>query len=463
MAKTRKNRKPLSVEPIKVGQPVGATLAFLGLDRCIPLLHGSQGCTAFGKFYLTRHFREPIPLQTTAVDQVSAVMGADGNAVEALATLGSKSSPEVIGFISTGLMETEGCDLTRIVQRFRHEHPGLADMAVAPVNAPDFGGGLESGFALAVKAMVEHLLPEGGDPGSCPTVNVLAGSSLTPGDIEALEEMILSFGLTPLILPNLARSLDGSLPESDYSPLTRGGSTRRERDRMGHARATLVIGASLIPAGERMAARTGVPSHYFPSLVGLEATDRLLLLLAALSERRVPELWRRRRKQMLDALMDSHFVLTHARVGVAGDPDFLLGWHQLLAEVGAEPVAVVASHAGPGLSRLSGEEVLVGDLEDMADLCADRRPDLLIGSTHLALMGERLHLPTLRAGYPVFDRLGGFRRTWIGYGGGRDALFDLANLILAKDGERVAPYRSTLSSRDDGGDTLVPEGLRHVA
>jgi len=43
MADIIKRHKPLSVSPLKTSQPVGATLALLGLDRALPILHGSQG------------------------------------------------------------------------------------------------------------------------------------------------------------------------------------------------------------------------------------------------------------------------------------------------------------------------------------------------------------------------------------------------------------------------------------
>ena len=84
MAEILKRKKPLSVSPLKASQTVGAALAFLGFNRAMPVMHGSQGCTAFAKVFFVRHFREPIPLQTTAMDQVSSVMGADDNIVEAL-------------------------------------------------------------------------------------------------------------------------------------------------------------------------------------------------------------------------------------------------------------------------------------------------------------------------------------------------------------------------------------------
>ena len=86
MAEIVKRNKPLSVSPAKASSTSGAALAFLGFDRSLPLLHGAQGCTAFNKVFFVRHFREPIPLQTTALDQISTVMGSDENLVEGLRT-----------------------------------------------------------------------------------------------------------------------------------------------------------------------------------------------------------------------------------------------------------------------------------------------------------------------------------------------------------------------------------------
>ena len=73
MVEVIRRNKALSVNPLKASQPVGGSLATLGFDRSIPMLHGSQGCTAFAKVYFVRHFREPIPLQSSAMDQTSSV------------------------------------------------------------------------------------------------------------------------------------------------------------------------------------------------------------------------------------------------------------------------------------------------------------------------------------------------------------------------------------------------------
>ena len=62
MAEIIRTPKPLTVSPLKASQAIGAALAFLGMRNSLPMLHGAQGCTAFGKVFFVRHFREPIPL-----------------------------------------------------------------------------------------------------------------------------------------------------------------------------------------------------------------------------------------------------------------------------------------------------------------------------------------------------------------------------------------------------------------
>ena len=71
MAQVIKTRKPLATQPIKSGQPLGAILASLGIERCIPLIHGAQGCSAIAKIFFIHHFNEPNPLQSTATDPIT--------------------------------------------------------------------------------------------------------------------------------------------------------------------------------------------------------------------------------------------------------------------------------------------------------------------------------------------------------------------------------------------------------
>ncbi len=452
MAEILRRPKPLAVNPLKASQPVGAALAFLGLDRALPLMHGSQGCTAFAKVFLVRHFREPIPLQTTAMDQVATIMGADENVVQALATIAEKNAPAVIGLCTTGLSETQGTDIRRCVREFRAAHPEYAHVHVVPVNSTDTVGCLETGFALAVEAVIETMVPETSAlAGRCQDgnvagrrhkqVNVLASSMLTPGDIEQIKDWIEAFGLRPVVLPDLADSLDGHLVDAEFTSLSVGGTPAAEIVTLGEAAATLVIGPSLYRAADRLKERTGVPDHRFAGLMGLEACDAFTRVLAEISGKPVPAQIERQRAQLQDAMVDAHFMLGFAPVALAGDPDLLGSFADFLVGVGAEIPVAVSPVKADRLAELPIAAVTVGDLEDLERGAAGQALKLVIANSHAAQSAARLGVPLLRAGFPQYDWVGGHARAWVGYRGARQALFDIANLILGQHHD-IAPYRS---------------------
>lgn len=443
MAKIIKRNKPLSVNPLKVSQPAGAALAFLGIKRAIPMLHGSQGCTAFGKVFLVRHFREPIPLQTTAMDQVSTVMSSDENVIEGLKTIAEKSQPDVIGLPTTGLSETQGTDINRLVKTFYSTYPQFQSIAVVPVNTPDYSGCLETGFTKTVKALLERLVPQGGQPGRRPQqVNVLVSAALTPGDVEHLKELIEAFDLQPVVIPDLSDSLDGHLPETDFNPLTIGGTPVSALATLGNAAATLVIGASLNEAADWLKAQTGVPDFRFNGLMGLKAVDALIMTLMEISGQPVPAKIERQRAQLQDTLLDTHFMLGFARIAIAADPDLLYAFSTLAVSMGAEVTAAVAPVAAPILTTVPTEQVKLGDLEDLEQQAATHGVDLVISNSHAVETAKRLNVPLLRTGFPQYDWVGGYQRLWIGYRGTQQTLFEMANLLLSQKSHDIPAYQS---------------------
>lgn len=442
MVEIKKRRKAMSVSPLKSSQTMGATLAWLGFNRAMPLMHGSQGCTAFAKVFFVRHYREPVPLQTTAMDQVTSIMGADNNVVEALKVICEKQNPALIGLCTTGLAETQGCDINMAVGNFRRQYPQYDHIAVIPVNTPDFSGCFESGYALAIEGVIKTLFGESDRVGvRRKQVNVLCSAMLTPGDLEFITDSIESFGLRPLLIPNLATSMDGHLATEELNPLTTGGLTLDELDTAKESAATLVIGSSMAKAGELLSQRTGIPTTVFDHLHTLKAVDDWLMKLSELSGESVPARWRRQRRQLQDAMLDTHFMMGDLRVAVAADPDLLLAMQQLVHSMGGEVVSAVAPEKGNALSRLEIDSVTLGDLEDLENGAISEHADLLLGNSHLANSAERLQRPLLRVGFPQYDFVGGFQRTWCGYRGIQQALFDMANLKLSVH-EEIKPYRS---------------------
>lgn len=459
MAELTKRTKALSVSPLKASQTMGAALAFLGFSRSMPIMHGSQGCTAFAKVFFVRHFREPVPLQTTAMDQVSSVMGADDNIVEALSAVCEKNKPSIIGLVTTGLAETQGADINAGVKAFRKRHPEHDGSAVVAVNSPDFSGCFESGFANALNAIIETLVPKSfgveGEQvyesrvGLRPKqVNVLCHGNLTPGDLEFIVDSIESFGLRPMLIPNLYDSLDGHLSDEGYNPLTTGGLAVDDLKTAGESVATMVIGESLAQAGRTMFDKTGVPSYSFEHLMTLEAVDSWFETLRVISGKGVAPKWVKHRRQLQDAMLDTHFMIGATKFAMASDPDLVLGFEALLSSMGSELVAAVIPTKSKSVRKLKVGTVQIGDLEDLEILARDTQVQFLIGNSHAVDSAERLSIPMMRAGFPQYDYLGGFQRCWSGYRGIQQAIFDFANLLLDHHSD-AQPYHSVYSQKPE--------------
>jgi nitrogenase molybdenum-iron protein NifN len=219
---------------------------------------------------------------------------------------------------------------------------------------------------------------------------------------------------------------------------------------LGMSKATLVIGASMRRAAGLLKDKTGVPTYYFDSLLGLNAFDEFLLILQDLSGQPVPDKFTRQRAQLQDAMLDCHFMLGQAKVALAADPDEVYALTHLLQDMGAEVVtAIVPSHVHSGiLERTPCAEVKVGDLEDLEQLAQAAGAQLLISNSHAVEAAKRLGVPLLRAGFPQYDYLGGYQRTWIGYQGIRQTLFDLANLLSSYHAHHeISPYHSRYAQK----------------
>ena len=152
--------RSLSTNPLKVSAPLGAAMAFLGVEGAVPLFHGSQGCTAFALVLLVRHFKEAVPLQTTAMNEVSTILGGADHVEEALLNIKKRMNPKLVGICSTALTETRGedfqGDLRLILAKRANELEGTE---VVFASTPDFTGALEEGWSKATLALIDTLVP----------------------------------------------------------------------------------------------------------------------------------------------------------------------------------------------------------------------------------------------------------------------------------------------------------------
>jgi nitrogenase molybdenum-iron protein NifN len=378
-----------------------------------------------------RHFREAIPMQTTAMTEVSTVLGGFENLEQAIVNIENRTKPALIGIASTGVTEVKGDDVDGFISLIRQKRPELNHLPLVYVSTPDFKDAFQQGWGKAVTSMVKSLVetPARANPRDPARVNILPGSHLTAGDIEELREIVEAFGLEPSFLPDISGSLDGHIPD-DFTPTTIGGIEVQEIAGMGRAAWTIAIGEQMREAAEALEKKTGVPFRLFDRLTGLAPNDAFVAFLAKISGKPVPNKLRRQRSQLLDAMLDGHFSFGGKKIAVGAEPDLLFAVSSWLSEMGCTIEAAVTTQNSALLEKVPAEEVLIGDLEDLesrAGAC-----DLIVTHSHGRQMSERLGIPLFRYGLPTFDRLGAAHKLSVGYRGTRSLIFDIGNVFMAE-------------------------------
>ncbi|NRP75531.1 Nitrogenase molybdenum-iron protein beta chain [Ensifer psoraleae] len=461
--------KSAAVNPLKSSQPVGAALAFLGVEGAIPLFHGSQGCTSFALVLCVRHFKETVPLQTTAMDELATVLGGPDHLEEAILNLKKRADPRLIGICTTALTETRSEDFARQIadiKMLRNEE--LAGTEIVLANTPDFDGALEEGWAKAVTAviqqitrggqqarrskkatMIERITNPGERPGKRKKVAILPGWHLTVADIEHLREMVESFGLKPVILPDVSGSLDGTVPDR-WMPTTYGGTSIADIQELGATVQCIGVGEHMRRPAELLEKLTGVPYVLFQSLTGLKNVDRFVSLLSEISGVPAPAKIHRCRAQLQDALLDGHFHFAGKKIAIAAEPDQLYQFATFFVGLGAEIISAVATTgASEILEKVPAEAIQIGDLGDFEDRAGDA--DLLVTHSHGRQAAERLGIPLLRVGFPVFDRLGSQHKLTVLYRGTRDLIFEAANIFQANQRTPSPETLDALRKRRNAG------------
>ncbi|MBI5742183.1 MAG: nitrogenase iron-molybdenum cofactor biosynthesis protein NifE [Nitrospirae bacterium] len=416
-------KREVVINPLSHSQSIGAAIAFQGVNNSIPVIHGAQGCTFLGKVLLTKHFREPIALESTKLFTEDVVMGSDENLAKTIEGIIEKNSPDVIGVLTSGLSEVKGDDVAGSLKR--GQGPG-SRVKVIHVPTPDYEGGLETGYAKAVEALLGAILTCPLPLAPCPSnqINVLAGSHLTPADFTELREIVEAFGLRPIILPDLS-ALDGS--RQGFSAIAVGGTDVEDIKRMASSAFTLAVGASMGPAARLLNEKFGIEYSVFESVSGLNDTDIFVQTLVFLSGKPVPARYERQRRILIDGMRDAHFYFGGKKVCIALEPDPAIQTSVWISEIGAETTLAVIPQNTINAGKILAKEVLVSDL-----FSVDGDYDLLISNSHAEDTAKKLGIPLFEMGFPVYKVIGNSSRMTIGYRGTLAAINEAGNILLRK-------------------------------
>lgn len=424
----------------KVCTPLGASIVFKGVEGCVPLIHGSQGCATYIRRYLISHYKEPVDIASTNFSEETAIFGGEKNLFIALKNVTKQYNPKIIGIATTCLSEVIGDDMRKIIYKYKTES-GTNIPELVFVNTPSFMGTHMNGFHDTVSSLVSNFATKNQNQHS---INIFPGF-LSPADLQHLKEILEDVSIKTIMVPDYSDILDNEYT-GEYEKLPKGGTTIEELKQTANAKASVEFGYILNKsnpqtksAAEFLKSNFNVPRINLNIPIGIKATDAFFDALKKITNNKTPEKYTKQRGKLIDAYVDGHKYVFGKKAVVYGEEDFVVAIISFLEEIGIETVLCASGGNSGLLKQIIQEKINPSskiqihdnfDFEEIATVCKEIKPDILIGNSKGYYTARELGIPLARVGFPIHDRLGGSRIKHIGYEG-TQALFDLiANTLI---------------------------------
>lgn len=424
-----------------VCMPLGACLAYRGIEGAMPFLHGPQGCATYIRRFLIGHFREPMDIACSGFHEESAIFGGRRDLHRGLDNVAKQYEPRMIGIATTCLAETIGDDVPGLLHVYEAERVGTPSLARA--STPSYQGTHADGYHAAVHAVVSQVACKAppAEPSETPHLNLFP-NMLSPADLRYLNEFVADHGMGCTLLPDYSETLDRPVL-AEYERIPAGGTPLEAIRAMSGAKASIQLGRAVpsqYDAAEALHAACGVPARRLGIPIGIRETDAFVDALKDLGGHGAPK-HEQERGRLTDAYVDGHKYCFGKRVAIVGEADLVIGLASFAAETGAVPALCATGGRSGGFGSSLAETldtppdtVAEGvDFSDIERLLGDADVDLILGTSRCAPMARRLDVPLVRVGMPIHDRIGAQRLLHVGYRG-TQALFDaLVNTLIARE------------------------------
>jgi nitrogenase molybdenum-iron protein beta chain len=419
--KTMKERSALRINPCKTCQPVGALYAALGVYKCMPHSHGSQGCASYHRTYLSRHFKEPAMASTSSFTEGASVFGGGSNVKTAVKNVFDIYDPDIIAVHTTCLSETIGDDLNAYILDMDIPEGKL----VVHTNTPSYVGSHINGFFNMMMGFINYLTAKTGAPNG---KTAIFPGFVNPGDMRELKRLAALMKVPFTMFPDTSGVMDAPMT-GRFEMYPDGGTTIPEIRGLGDCEQVVALGTitSLEPA-ELLKKKFKVPYTLLPLPMGVEATDRFVMELSRISQADVPYELEEQRGQLIDILLDCNQYTYQKTVAVFGDPDIVTGLTAICLEMGMIPKYVITGtpkedftrEVSALLARYGITDAVVkanADLFELHQLIKNEPVDLLIGNSYGKAIAKAENIPLVRAGFPILDRYVHSYLPLVGYAG----------------------------------------------
>ncbi|WP_158046204.1 nitrogenase molybdenum-iron protein subunit beta [Skermanella pratensis] len=437
------SREALTINPTKACQPLGAVFAAQGFEGTMPFVHGSQGCVAYYRSHLTRHFKEPNSAVSSSMTEDAAVFGGLNNMIDGLANTYSLYQPKMIAVLTTCMAEVIGDDLQGFIVNAKNKDSIPQDFPAPHAHTPAFVGSHVTGYDNMMKGVLNYFWDAEGSPAREETdsINVIGGfDGYAVGNNRELKRIFGLFGIDATILSDVSDVFD--TPTDGQFRLYDGGTTLEQTKAAKNAKATISMQEYCTPQTLSYIKDKDQAVAKFNYPMGVGATDEFLLKLVELTGKPVPAELTLERGRLVDAIADSHTHIHGKRFAVYGDPDFCLGMSKFLMEMGAEPVHILSTSGSKKWDKQvqklldsspfgkSGASYGGKDLWHLRSLLFTDPVDYIIGNSYGKYLERDTKIPLIRLTYPIFDRHHHHRYPTWGYQGGLNVLVRILDKIL---------------------------------
>ena len=435
------------INPLKTCQPFGAMFAVTGINKGFPIVHGSQGCSAFVRYGFARHFREPSEIAVTSLHEDAAVFGGRKNLVAGIENLAVRFKPDLIGVITTCSSEIIGDDVYGFAETARENirkkmGEDAQKIEVIPISTPSFVESHYKGYDNSIKAIVNHLARKD-EPNE--KVNIIPGI-VNPGDVRELKHLLSMMNIEGIFLTDISDPFDAPLRPSTVATkpfYPKGGVLVDEIRDSANSLGTISICKYAGSGALSLEKEQKVPAEIDSPPLGLQNTDQFLRNLKKFTGNEIPDELLNERGMLVDSMADNAArYLFGRKVVIYGDPDLTTGIARFVGELGMEPTMVCTGIKGPefakDMDKIAKEtgcniDVMVGqDLRAVEVYLKENPVDLMIGNSDGRLISLDLGIPLIRVGFPVYDRVGYQRQPIVGYRGGLYLMDLITNTILEK-------------------------------
>jgi|GEM_PF-63379 nitrogenase molybdenum-iron protein NifN len=309
---------PATKNACKLCTPLGASLAFKGIEDAVPFLHGSQGCSTYIRRYLISHFKEPVDIACSNFGEETAIFGGGANLKTGLENIRKQYDPELIGIATTCLSETIGDDVRMFIREYKELHQKETLPHIVHVSTPSYQGTHIDGFHAAVRGIADVLASDETETKEeSRPLNIFPGM-VSPADLRHLKEILSDFGVSFVMLPDYSQTLDGPL-WSQYRKIPPGGTKVRDIRQMGTARASIEFGKILAEkssAGKLLQKRFRIPCFSLGLPVGINESDKFFDAIKAATGKPMPLKYEEERGRLIDAYVDGHKYVSQSRAVV---------------------------------------------------------------------------------------------------------------------------------------------------